>query len=40
MSVREKIAAAVSALIVVGMVLYWGNEIAGVMDMMRLAAGG
>ncbi|HTE43013.1 MAG TPA: hypothetical protein VK629_19470 [Steroidobacteraceae bacterium] len=40
MSIREKIAATVSALIVVAMVVYWGNEIAGVMEMMKLAAGG
>jgi hypothetical protein len=40
MSIREKIAATVSALILIGIVVYWGNEIVGVMEMMKLASGG
>jgi hypothetical protein len=40
MDTLEKVAATVSAVIILTAIVYWGWQIRGVMEMMRLAAGG
>jgi hypothetical protein len=39
-STREKIAAGVSGALVLAIVVYWITQIAGVVEMLRLAYGG
>ena len=39
LSTREKVAAGVSAAIVLATVIYWITQIAGVMEMLELAYG-
>lgn len=40
MGIQEKIAAAVSAIIILTAAVFWIVQIRGVMEMLRLAAGG
>jgi hypothetical protein len=39
LSTREKVAAGVSAVVVVAIVIYWIAQIAGVIEMLKLAYG-
>jgi hypothetical protein len=39
LSTREKVAAGVSAVVVIAIVIYWITQIAGVIEMLKLAYG-